>query len=134
MMAAKKQNRRAAATHQRPEWRDEPGLARPEVPQFVEQFRTDYQEILAVRPGITDMASLRYRNEESLLAKAEDAENEYLRSVLPDKIRLAKDYIQRSSFLFDLRVILQTLFKLSRHTSELEQSRRAHSGRLHERY
>ena len=107
---------------------------RPEMPQFVELFRTDYQEILAVRPGITDMASLKYRNEESVLAKAEDPENEYLRNVLPDQIRLAKDYLQCSSFLFDLRVILQTLFKLFRHTSDLEQSRRAQSGRLHERY
>jgi lipopolysaccharide/colanic/teichoic acid biosynthesis glycosyltransferase len=106
---------------------------RPEMPQFVELFRTDYQEILAVRPGITDMASLKYRNEESVLAKAEDPENEYLRNVLPDKIRLVKDYLQCSS-LFDLRVILQTLFKLFRHTSDLEQSRRAQSGRLHERY
>jgi hypothetical protein len=55
-------------------------------------------------------------------------------NLLPDKIRLAKDYLQRSSFLFDLRIILRTLFKLFRHTSELEQSRRAHSGRLHERH
>ena len=85
---------------------------RPEVPQFVELFRQEYTEILAVRPGITDLASLKYRDEAALLGKAEDPEREYLSHVLPDKIRLAKDYLRHSSFVFDLRLILKTLFKL----------------------
>src|SRR3989304_5972946 len=78
---------------------------RPEVPQFVELFRQEYTEILAVRPGITDLASLKYRDEAALLGKAEDPEREYLSHVLPDKIRLAKDYLRHSSFVFDLRLI-----------------------------
>jgi lipopolysaccharide/colanic/teichoic acid biosynthesis glycosyltransferase len=107
---------------------------RPEVPQFVELFRADYEEILAVRPGITDLASLKYRDEASLLGKAEHPEQEYLGHVLPDKIRLAKDYLRCSSFFFDLRLIVKTLFKLFEHTSELEQRRGLRSRRLHERY
>ena len=85
---------------------------RPEVRQYVELFRRDYEEILQVRPGLTDLASLKYRDEAALLGKAANPEDEYMRHVLPDKIRLAKDYLRRSSFLFDLSLILKTLFKL----------------------
>ena len=85
---------------------------RPEVRQYVQAFQKDYEEILKVRPGITDLASLKYRDEASLLAKAKDPEEEYVTHVLPDKIRLAKDYLQRSSFLFDLSLIVKTLFRI----------------------
>jgi lipopolysaccharide/colanic/teichoic acid biosynthesis glycosyltransferase len=85
---------------------------RPEVRRYVELFPREYAEILTVRPGITDLASLKYRDEAALLAKAEDPDKEYLSHVLPDKIQLAKDYLQRSSFLFDLSLILKTLVKL----------------------
>jgi len=85
---------------------------RPEVRYYVELFRRDYEEILKVRPGLTDLASLKYRDEAALLGKAANPEDEYRTRVLPDKIRLAKDYLRRSSFLFDLGLILKTLFKL----------------------
>ena len=85
---------------------------RPEVRYYVELFRRDYEEIFKVRPGLTDLASLKYRDEAALLGKAANPEDEYRTRVLPDKIRLAKDYLRRSSFLFDLGLILKTLFKL----------------------
>jgi lipopolysaccharide/colanic/teichoic acid biosynthesis glycosyltransferase len=85
---------------------------RPEVRRYVELFRQEYAEILTVRPGITDLASLKYRDEAGLLEKAENPEEEYVSRVLPDKIRLAKDYLARSSFLFDLGLIFRTLYKL----------------------
>jgi len=81
---------------------------RPEVPRYVETFQRDYEEILAVRPGLTDLASLKYRNESALLGSSRDPEREYLERVLPDKIRLAKEYIRRSSFIFDLGLIAKT--------------------------
>jgi lipopolysaccharide/colanic/teichoic acid biosynthesis glycosyltransferase len=81
---------------------------RPEVPRYVELFRPDYEEILHVRPGITDLASLKFRNEAAELAKAGDAEEEYVRRVLPEKIALGKEYIRRSSLLFDLVLLLRT--------------------------
>jgi len=95
---------------------------RPEVCQFVELFRRDYEEILRIRPGITDLASLKYRDEAHVLGKAENAEEEYIQHILPDKIRLAKEYLQRSSFFFDLRLIFKTLFSLFAQTSELKQT------------
>jgi lipopolysaccharide/colanic/teichoic acid biosynthesis glycosyltransferase len=85
---------------------------RPEVPRFVELFHRDYAEILTVRPGITDLASLKYRDEATLLDRADNPEEEYVMRVLPDKIRLAKDYLRCSSLVFDLSLMAKTLFKL----------------------
>lgn len=82
---------------------------RPEVPRYVEMFREDYAEILRVRPGITDLASLYYRDEASLLGHADDPEEEYIRCILPEKMRLAKEYIAKASLVFDLMIILKTV-------------------------
>lgn len=82
---------------------------RPEVPHYVEMFRDEYAAVLTVRPGITDLASLRFRHESQLLAEADDPEAEYCQRVLPEKLRLAKDYIEHSSLCFDLKLILKTI-------------------------
>ena len=85
---------------------------RPEVPQYVELFRQDYEEILKIRPGITDLASIKYRDEAALLGNSENPEQEYVTRVLPDKINLGKEYIRCSSLAFDLRLIFKTFLKL----------------------
>jgi len=85
---------------------------RPEVPHYVELFRKDYEEILKIRPGITDLASLKYCDEAAILAQSDHPEEEYLSRVLPEKIQLAKDYMRQSSFLFDIILIFKTLLKL----------------------
>jgi lipopolysaccharide/colanic/teichoic acid biosynthesis glycosyltransferase len=85
---------------------------RPEVSTYVEMFREDYREILTVRPGITDIASIEYRDEETLLSAASDPEQEYAERILPAKIEMAKEYVRRSSFIFDLRLIVKTLLKV----------------------
>jgi lipopolysaccharide/colanic/teichoic acid biosynthesis glycosyltransferase len=85
---------------------------RPEVWQYVELFRQDYEEILKVLPGITDLASLRYRHEAEILGRSENPEEEYVRRVLPEKIRLAKEYVRRSSLLFDVTLIFKTILTL----------------------
>lgn len=85
---------------------------RPEVRKYVELFRQDYEEILKIPPGITDLASFKYRDEAELLGRFENREEEYLRHVLPEKIKLAKEYLRRSSFLLDLTLIVKTSLKL----------------------
>jgi lipopolysaccharide/colanic/teichoic acid biosynthesis glycosyltransferase len=85
---------------------------RPEVPKYVEMFRDDYEVILQVRPGVTDLASLRYRDEATLLATAADPEAEYIGRVLPQKIALAKQYVAQRSLLFDLKIVTQTAVTL----------------------
>jgi lipopolysaccharide/colanic/teichoic acid biosynthesis glycosyltransferase len=82
---------------------------RPEVPQYVKLFRQDYEEILEVRPGITDLASIKYRDEAAILGRSQNPEQEYVSHILPEKIELAKEYIKHSSLLFDLRLIVRTL-------------------------
>ena len=85
---------------------------RPELAQFVELFRADYADILEARPGITDLASIKYRNEAELLAAADDPEAEYVNRILPDKIRLAREYLRQSSVGFDLAIIARTFFRV----------------------
>ena len=85
---------------------------RPEVLEYVLLFWNDYKEILSVHPGITDLASLKYRDEATLLAESSNPEQEYLERVLPDKIKLAKEYVRKSSFFFDLTLILRTPLRL----------------------
>ena len=85
---------------------------RPEVPHYVEMFREDYREVLTVRPGLTDLASLKYLDEQSILAGSDNPEKEYVEHILPDKVRLAKSYVSQSSFFYDLFLIGETLLRL----------------------
>lgn len=85
---------------------------RPEVPRYVEMFRHDYEEILKLRPGITDLASLKYQNESEWLSQFDHPEREYVTHVLPEKIKLAKEYVQRASMSVDIALILKTVPKL----------------------
>lgn len=86
---------------------------RPEVPKYVELFESDYRRVLQVRPGITDFASLKYRNESELLGESADPEKTYVETILPDKIALAEKYIAESSLWLDLSLILKTLFRVA---------------------
>ena len=86
---------------------------RPEVPKYVELFRHDYRELLSVRPGITDLASVKYRDESQLLGKSTDPERTYVEIILPEKISLGKQYIARSSFWYDLKLMWQTLWRIA---------------------
>jgi lipopolysaccharide/colanic/teichoic acid biosynthesis glycosyltransferase len=90
---------------------------RPEVRKYVDLFRADYEEILKVRPGITDIASLKYQDEADLLGRSANPEEEYIKRVLPDKLKLAKDYVNCSCLRFDLALIIKTLPKLIGHTA-----------------
>jgi len=83
---------------------------RPEVPRYVEKFREDYAYILAVRPGLTDPASIKYRDEAAVLAGSDDPERLYAEQILPDKIALARDYIDRASLWGDVRLLVRTAF------------------------
>lgn len=86
---------------------------RPEVSYYVDMFREDYQEVLKIRPGLTDLASLRYFDEQTTLGMSPNPEKEYVENILPNKVRLAKVYIRQRSFLYDLFIIGETLLKLS---------------------
>ena len=88
---------------------------RPEVHKYVEMFRRDYETILRCRPGITDLASITYRDEERILAAAADPEREYVEHVLPEKIALAKQYVRDASLRLDANLLARTLLRIVRH-------------------
>lgn len=86
---------------------------RPEVRRYVDLYPDQYAEILTVRPGITDIASIKYSNESEVLSLFDDPTDAYIRLVLPDKLQLGRRYVQRSSFWFDLELILETILKIT---------------------
>lgn len=82
---------------------------RPEVPKYVELYTPYQRQVLLVRPGITDYASIAYRNENDLLAGASDPEAMYIEQIMPDKIELNMKYLREISPLADIRLILKTI-------------------------
>ena len=83
---------------------------RPEVPQYVALYPQELRElILSVRPGITDPAALAFRDEGRILALSSEPERTYVEEVLPAKLRLQADYLQRASLVSDLQVLWSTL-------------------------
>jgi lipopolysaccharide/colanic/teichoic acid biosynthesis glycosyltransferase len=89
---------------------------RPEVPRYVAIYPAELRDkVLSVRPGITDLASIQFRNESALLARAADPEREYREVVMPAKLRLAAEYVDRATLATDLRVIGRTLKALLNH-------------------
>ena len=82
---------------------------RPEVPRYVDMFAEQYRELLAVRPGITDIASMAFRDEETLLGRSSNPEDLYVREILPRKLALSHAYVRRRSFGLDLRLIARTV-------------------------
>lgn len=88
---------------------------RPEVPKYVAMWGEQAAaEILSVRPGITDPASITYRNEQDELAGADDPEQHYVEVILPRKVTLYRDYVRTNSVLGDLGLIWQTLVAVVR--------------------
>lgn len=81
---------------------------RPEVRHYVNYWTPDQMRVLDVRPGITDPASIRFRNENELLEKAQDPERYYIDVIMQEKIKLYLEYVEKSSFWYDIKLIFQT--------------------------
>jgi lipopolysaccharide/colanic/teichoic acid biosynthesis glycosyltransferase len=85
---------------------------RPEVPRYVARYTPEQRRVLQLVPGITDLASIVFREEATLLARAADPEAAYVHLVVPEKIRINLAYAARAGFVADVRVILNTLAAL----------------------
>lgn len=83
---------------------------RPEVRHYVDYWTKEQLRVLDVRPGITDPASIKFRNENELLEKAEDAEKYYIEVIMQEKLRLYLEYVEKHSFWFDIKLIFQTFW------------------------
>lgn len=85
---------------------------RPEVKKYVDLYTPDQRNVLLVRPGITDYASLEYFEENDLLARSANPEQTYIEEIMPAKLRLNERYIMEAGLLTDLKIILRTLKRI----------------------
>ncbi len=84
---------------------------RPEVPRYVELYTDEQKEVFKVRPGITDLASLKYSDENDILANIENPEEHYINVIMQDKLELNLEYIKKSNVFFDIYIIIKTILK-----------------------
>lgn len=87
---------------------------RPEVRHYVDYWTPEQMHVLDVRPGITDPASIKFRNENELMEKAEDPEKYYIEVIMQEKIRLYLEYVEKQSFFYDITLIFKTLWVVAR--------------------
>jgi lipopolysaccharide/colanic/teichoic acid biosynthesis glycosyltransferase len=85
---------------------------RPEVRKYVDLYTQEQMHVLDVRPGITDPASIRYRNENELLAQAADPDKYYIETIMPDKLRINLEYVANHSFWSDIVLIFKTFWEI----------------------
>lgn len=83
---------------------------RPEVRHYVDYWTPEQMHVLDVHPGITDPASIKFRNENELMEKAEDPEKYYIEVIMQEKIKLYLEYVEKHSFLYDLGLIFKTFW------------------------
>ena len=85
---------------------------RPEVRKYVDLYSEEQRKVFQVRPGITDLASIKYRNENELLSLVDDPDTYYIDVIMPDKLAINREYIRHQSFMGDIKIIFNTLFKI----------------------
>lgn len=85
---------------------------RPEVRKYVDMYSPAQMQVLSVRPGVTDMASIRYRNENELLETVDDPDKYYVEVIMQDKLRINLEYVARHSLWFDIKLIFQTFTEI----------------------
>jgi lipopolysaccharide/colanic/teichoic acid biosynthesis glycosyltransferase len=82
---------------------------RPEVPKYVSLYTEDQKNILKISPGITDYASIEYKDENDILALSENPEKTYIEEIMPRKINLNMKYIKNISLPEDIKIIIKTI-------------------------
>jgi lipopolysaccharide/colanic/teichoic acid biosynthesis glycosyltransferase len=84
---------------------------RPEVPNYVRLYNEMEKKVLSVKPGITDFASIKYRNENEILGKVSNPEEYYINVIMKNKLELNLRYIDKNNIFLDIKIILETLLK-----------------------
>lgn len=85
---------------------------RPEVEKYVKLYNEEQIKVLSVKPGLTDIASIKYINESEILGKSDNPEKTYIEEIMPAKLELNLDYIQKQNLGFDIILILKTIRKV----------------------
>jgi lipopolysaccharide/colanic/teichoic acid biosynthesis glycosyltransferase len=87
---------------------------RPEVQRYVDLYSHEQKKVLTLKPGITDYASLKYSNENEILAQFENAEKAYIERIMPDKLKINLVYVQKNNLGIDIKIIFLTIIKIFR--------------------
>ncbi len=82
---------------------------RPEVPQYVALYTPAQRRVLSIKPGVTDLASIKFRRESELLGQSADPEKTYIEEIMPQKLAINLEYVDKASLSYDLRLIWMTL-------------------------
>lgn len=85
---------------------------RPEVPKYVAMYNDEQKKVLTVKPGITDLASIEYCDENSLIDASSDAEKTYIEEIMPAKLKLNLEYIEKAGFFYDIGLIFKTFGRI----------------------
>jgi lipopolysaccharide/colanic/teichoic acid biosynthesis glycosyltransferase len=85
---------------------------RPEVPRYTQYYDEVQKRIFEIRPGITDYASIKYRDENEILALSKDPEKTYIEEIMVDKLKLNLEYLEKRSLITDIKIIFKTLYKI----------------------
>lgn len=85
---------------------------RPEVKKYVDLYNEEQRKVLSVKPGITDLASIEYSNENEILSNHAEPERAYIEEIMPAKLKLNLEYISKQNFFFDISLLLKTLGKI----------------------
>ncbi len=85
---------------------------RPEVRRYVDLYAPEQQQVLSIKPGLTDYASIKYVDESELLAKAENPEQFYIKTIMPDKLAINLKYIKSRSLAMDMGILFKTIGKI----------------------
>jgi lipopolysaccharide/colanic/teichoic acid biosynthesis glycosyltransferase len=88
---------------------------RPEVRKYVEQYTTEQKKVLSIRPGITDWASINYKDENVILGESSDPEKDYILKIMPDKLNYNFIYINNYGFLEYFKIIFTTIWRVLFH-------------------
>jgi lipopolysaccharide/colanic/teichoic acid biosynthesis glycosyltransferase len=85
---------------------------RPEVPKYTQYYNQNQKRIFEIRPGITDFASIKYRDENEILAQSSEPEKTYIEEIMVDKLNLNLEYLEKRSLLTDIKIIFNTLYRI----------------------
>ena len=88
---------------------------RPEVKKYTDLYNEEQRKVLSVRPGITDYASIKFRNENDLLAASDEPEQLYIDEIMPEKLALNMKYIQDNTIFKDIKIIFDTFYTIIKH-------------------
>lgn len=88
---------------------------RPEVKKYTDLYNIEQKQVLGVRPGITDYASIKFRNENDLLSESDDPEKLYIEQIMPEKLVLNMKYINDSNIFKDIKIIFNTFYTIIKH-------------------